>query len=104
MKILVSACLLGVNCRYDGTGEMRESVKELMKDHQLIPVWPETTELLSYIDVLVDGPFIEEEKDLGIKFRGSRNQRIICVRESLKSGKVVLWDESRDFFSKGSEA
>lgn len=41
MKILVSACLLGVNCRYDGTGEMRESVKELMKDHQLIPVCPE---------------------------------------------------------------
>ena len=70
----------------------------------MIPIWPETTELLSYIDVLVDGPFIEEEKDLGIKFRGSRNQRIICVRESLKTGKTVLWDETQDFFSKGSEA
>ncbi len=63
----------------------------------MVPIWPETTELLSYIDVLVDGPFIEEEKDLSIKFRGSRNQRIIMVPESLKSGTIVLWDESQDF-------
>ncbi len=41
MKILVSACLLGVSCRYDGTGEMREEVKELMEHHHLIPVCPE---------------------------------------------------------------
>lgn len=63
----------------------------------MVPIWPETTELLSYIDVLVDGPFIEEEKDLSIKFRGSRNQRIIMVPESLKSETIVLWDESQDF-------
>ena len=63
----------------------------------MVPIWPETTELLSYIDVLVDGPFIEEERDLSIKFRGSRNQRIIMVPESLKSGTIVLWDESQDF-------
>ncbi len=36
-----------------------------------------TDEMLSYIDVLVDGPFIEEQKDLTLKFRGSRNQRIL---------------------------
>lgn len=41
MKILVSACLLGVNCRYDGTGQMKEKVKKLMSDHQLVPVCPE---------------------------------------------------------------
>lgn len=41
MKILVSACLLGVSCRYDGTGEIRETVRELMKNHQLVPVCPE---------------------------------------------------------------
>ncbi len=63
----------------------------------MVPVWPETTELLSYIDVLVDGPFIEEEKDLGIKFRGSRNQRIIMIPESIKTGQIVLWDETQDF-------
>lgn len=66
----------------------------------MVPVWPETTDLLSCIDILVDGPFIEEEKDLNIKFRGSRNQRIIQVQESLKSGHIVLWDETQDFFSK----
>ena len=63
----------------------------------MVPVWPETTELLSCIDVLVDGPFIEEEKDLNLKFRGSRNQRIIMIPESLKSGNIVLWDETQDF-------
>ncbi|MDY5986829.1 anaerobic ribonucleoside-triphosphate reductase activating protein [Sporofaciens sp. SGI.106] len=40
-----------------------------------------TKEMLSYIDTLVDGPFIEAEKDLRLKFRGSRNQRIINLHE-----------------------
>ena len=52
-----------------------------------------TKELISYIDVLVDGEFVEEEKDLSIVYRGSRNQRIIDVRESLKEGKVVLHEK-----------
>lgn len=59
--------------------------------------WPETTELLSYIDVLVDGPFIESMKDLNLRFRGSSNQRIILVQESLKQGSLVLWDQQQDF-------
>ena len=52
-----------------------------------------TKEMLSYIDVLVDGEFHEEEKDLSIRFRGSRNQRIIDVPESIKTGKIVLAEE-----------
>ena len=40
-----------------------------------------TSPLLSYVDVVVDGPFIEEQKDAGLAFRGSRNQRIIHLRE-----------------------
>lgn len=40
-----------------------------------------TSPLLSYADVVVDGPFIEEEKDAGLAFRGSRNQRIIDLKE-----------------------
>ena len=49
--------------------------------------------LLEQLDVLVDGPFVLVEKDLGLRFRGSRNQRIIDVPASLKAGGVVLWDE-----------
>lgn len=45
--------------------------------------------LLNYLDVLVDGKFIEEEKDYRLKFKGSKNQRIIDVQESLKQNKVI---------------
>lgn len=57
-----------------------------------------TNELLSYIDILVDGRFIEEEKDISLRFRGSRNQRIIELNPTLKTGEIVLWQEpSKDF-------
>ena len=46
--------------------------------------WKETKELISYIDVVVDGKFEEDKKSLSIKFRGSTNQRIIDVKKSLK--------------------
>ncbi|MBQ5673893.1 MAG: anaerobic ribonucleoside-triphosphate reductase activating protein [Lachnospiraceae bacterium] len=52
--------------------------------------WPETEELLSYIDVLVDGEYVEAEKDLSKRFKGSANQRTINVPASLKSGRVIL--------------
>ncbi|WP_220751855.1 anaerobic ribonucleoside-triphosphate reductase activating protein [Apilactobacillus xinyiensis] len=48
--------------------------------------------LLSLIDILVDGRFLEDKKDLTLQFRGSSNQRIIEVPESLKQNKVVIWD------------
>lgn len=53
--------------------------------------WEETREMLSYIDVLVDGRFVEEQKNVSLIFRGSANQRSILVQESLKTGSVVLW-------------
>ena len=55
-------------------------------------IYPETMELLQHLDVLVDGKFILEKKDLGLRFRGSSNQRIIKVPESLAEHKVVLWE------------
>ncbi len=49
-----------------------------------------TDEMLSMIDVLVDGEFIKEKRSLMLNFRGSSNQRIILVQQSLKEGKIVL--------------
>lgn len=59
---------------------------------KMMKEWEETSELMSYIDVLVDGEFIIEKKDLGLKFKGSSNQRTILVPESLKLGSIILWE------------
>lgn len=52
-----------------------------------------TQELVGYLDVLVDGPFILEKKDLTLRFRGSSNQRLIDVPATLESGEIVLWTD-----------
>ena len=55
---------------------------------------PEVTkEFLSYLDVLVDGPFVLDKKNLSLRFRGSSNQRIIHVPSSLEKGEVILWED-----------
>ena len=53
-------------------------------------------EYLSYLDVLVDGRFVESKKNLSLRFRGSENQRLIDVPASLRSGTVVLWQDWQD--------
>ena len=54
---------------------------------------PDKMEMLSKIDILVDGRFMNDLKDLTLQFRGSSNQRIIDVPKSMKAGKVVIWDK-----------
>ena len=49
--------------------------------------------LLSHLDVLVDGPFIEAKKNLALRFRGSENQRLIDLRRTGAQGKLVLWND-----------
>ena len=55
---------------------------------------PETVRaLLEGIDVLVDGPFVEARKNLGLRFRGSDNQRILLASASLAAGELVFWED-----------
>lgn len=69
------------------------------------PASPRRTEvterMLACIDVLVDGPFVEELKDITARFRGSSNQRIIDVRATREAGKVVEWHDDEAFASRG---
>ena len=60
--------------------------------------WEITKQLLDLIDILVDGEFHLEEKDLKLRFRGSSNQRVIDVQKSLAADEIVLWDDNEGLF------
>ena len=66
------------------TGYTFERLQELSQER------PEMFELLTFADILIDGPFVMAKKSLELKFRGSSNQRIIDVPKSLVEGHVVL--------------
>lgn len=72
-------CFTGYDFQKDVTGRMLQE-------------WQETKELLSYIDVIVDGEFEIDKKDLGLVFKGSSNQRSILVQESLAGNGLVFWE------------
>lgn len=65
------------------TGELQEREKNT----------PCTKGLLECIDVLVDGPYVEEERDIRLKFRGSANQRVLDLPKTRETGKIVLYLE-----------
>ena len=51
------------------------------------------SKMCKFVDVIVDGPFIQEQKDISLQFRGSKNQRIIDMSKSRKQQQIVLWGE-----------
>ena len=64
--------------------------KDLLKGQRKYTEY--TDELLSAIDVLVDGPFIEEQKDITLKFKGSANQRVIDLRKTIANNEIIIYD------------
>ncbi len=72
-------------------------LSEIIKQEQYekvsgIPsVWSKRWKIISNIDVLVDGEYIDEQKDLTLKWRGSKNQHVIDVKQSLAQNKMVLY-------------
>ena len=57
---------------------------------------PAVLELLELSDLLVDGPFVEEKRDLTLLYRGSANQRVIDLKKTKEHGTVVLYQDEYD--------
>lgn len=87
--------------------EITPFVRALRQSNKNVTVWiysgftyeeilenSEMLELLSVCDVLVDGRFILEQRDMTLSYKGSRNQRIIDVQQSLQCGNIVLWENA----------
>ena len=62
-----------------------------------------TDEMLSYIDILVDGAFVQAKYDISLRFRGSSNQRVIDLNKTRAAGKVILWQDDPIFATHNME-
>ncbi len=69
------------------TGYTYEKLLEMGKEN------PYIEQLMELTDLLIDGPFVKEKRDLTLQFRGSANQRIIDMNETRKAGKLILWQD-----------
>lgn len=72
------------------TGNLYEELTSGIGSH--FKCTEDTAELLSYVDILVDGRFEEDKKSLGIRFRGSTNQRVIDMNKTRALGEIVIWE------------
>lgn len=88
----------------EGFAELAEAIKSCTKKDiwcytgftfEALLKMPKQRKLLEFVDVLVDGPFVDSLKDSDLLFRGSSNQRLIDVPASLAAGKVVLWKRKK---------
>lgn len=80
------------------TGDVYESLADPASPRRT----PDTQRLLEQIDVLVDGPFVEELKDVSARFRGSSNQRMLDMEKTLAAGSAVEWRGDAVFAQRGS--
>ena len=72
------------------TGNLYEELTGALGEHpKCLDI---TAEILSLTDILVDGRFVEEKKQLGLRFRGSSNQRIIDMNKTRESGELTIWE------------
>lgn len=74
-------------CVFDNGWHYHPLTAEKLLTHR----W-ERQKILKLCDVMIDGQYIDSQKDITLKFRGSGNQRVIDIKKSLKQNKVVLWE------------
>lgn len=101
---VVGVSLLGGEIMQQNTDEILSLVKRIKYEtgkniwcwtgykYEDLITMKDKVEILKYIDVLIDGRFIEDKKDYTLKYRGSLNQRVINVKDSLEKNQVVLID------------
>ena len=75
------------------TGEVYENLLDEASPYRC----EATDELLALIDVLVDGPFLQAEHDISLRFRGSANQRVIDLAATRAAGEVRLWEDDPQY-------
>ena len=90
---------------FDQYESLYRLVEELSKQNKSIWIYTGNTikdylgtpyrRLAPYVDVIVDGRFVEKMKDPNLLFRGSSNQRLIDLKKSVKANKIVLWEEGK---------